>query len=216
MRNRVGAAILAALVLPGVLLAQEIPARRQYGASFGIGLGIAPLGEVGESYGSEIVPGLEYDIRLFTRSPRGTEWNLGVLNDRYEMEPVLDINTRSAFEYTSTSVVVGFSKGEVVRAVPMRFGADLGWRHFDASSSRPNYYTGEVESSGVEGDAAVAAVHYSIEFGNGATKVLPRFRMEMSFPDFGGGDGYSLLHRETDVGFRASMGIGITSAFFRR
>jgi len=36
---------------------------------------------------------------------------------------------------------------------------------------------------------------------------VPRVRIEVDFPDFGGGDGFGRLHPETDLGFRASFGV---------
>jgi hypothetical protein len=208
------AALVGSAIQVGFAEAQQ-PAR-QFGASAALSVAGAPLGEVAESYGLAAVPGAEYDIRLFTRSARGNEWSLGVLSDRYRVRGVAGMPALSEFEYTSTALLVGRYWSERVRGAPLRFGLDLGWRHFAATAARPDVYTGEPQATAVRGDAALVGVLYGVEFTKGATSITPRLRLETSYPDFGGGDGYSALHREHDLGFRASFGVELRQSISRR
>lgn len=206
-----GAFAVLALLLPALAAAQESAPGRRFGASVAVGVAGAPLGQLAESYGTRAIPGLELDIRAVRRAATGHEFSIGVLTDRYRMDHTIDLNTHSLFEHTSVGVVAGRSWFEEVGDVPMRFGLDLGWRRFSTSSSRPDFYTSDLAVSDVRGDAALLAVTYGVELPSGAMTVMPRLRLETSYPDFGGGDGYSALHRDRSLGFRASVGVELKS-----
>lgn len=62
------------------------------------------------------------------------------------------------------------------------------------------------------GHAAVLGWTAGLEIPGRALTTVPRIRLEMNFPDFGGGDGYTLIHPETDLGFKASFGVTLKLA----
>jgi hypothetical protein len=208
------ATLFASAVCVGSASAQD--AGRQFGVSAGLGVAGAPLGEVAASYGLVAIPGAEYDIRLFTRSVRGNEWSIGVLGDQYRVRHVTGMPTPSEFEFSSTALLVGRYWAQHIRGAPVRVGLDLGWRSFTAAGSRPDAYTGEVHPGTVRGGGALLGVAYGVELSPGSSTVTPRLRLETSYPDFGGGDGYSRLHRESDLGFRASVGVELRQSVTRR
>jgi hypothetical protein len=207
-------ACLFGLLGSGFAAAQETG--RHFGASVGAGLAMAPLGDLAGSFGANALPGGEVAVRLYTRSFRGNEWSVGLLSDRYRMHHVADLATRSEFDYQSNALLVGRSWSEHVRGAPLRFGLDAGWRRFDATSTRPDILTADTYTTRVRGDAAVLGVLYGLDLARGTTGIMPRLRLEMSYPDFGGGDGYSGLHRTSDLGFRASFGVELRQGFVRR
>jgi hypothetical protein len=208
-----GAAALAVFGASGA----EAQEAGRFGASGAVGAVGAPLGDIAEGYGLRAIPGAEYDVRLFTRSFRGNEWNLGLLLDSYRIRhDHAGVSTTTEFEYSSRAFVAGRYWSTSAGGAQLRFGVDLGWRHFTASSSRPDAYTGEMRASTVRGDAALFAAVYGVDLIAGATTVTPRLRLETSYPDFGGGDGYSRLHRENDLGFRASVGVEFRRSFSLR
>jgi hypothetical protein len=69
--------------------------------------------------------------------------------------------------------------------------------HVTDRATRSDTYT-----TRVRGDAALLGVLYGLDLSSGTTGIMPRLRLEMSYPDFGGGDSYSRLHRTSDVGLR--------------
>ena len=211
-RRLCGLALFAHLLLPVEADAQAEPERR-FGLAAGIAVGGAPLGEIAERNGTFAIPGKEYEFRALMRSASGAEWSLGFLMDDYRLGQEPDRLTRSQFGYNSTGLIVGYGRSEIQDGVPIHYGVDLGWRQFDVSSSGPNYYTGEAEASRTSGQAALLAVSFGIEIPVEGASLVPRVRFETNYPDFGGGDGYSALHRERDLGFRASVGIGLKTIF---
>jgi hypothetical protein len=207
--------LLQRLLVAALLCAPAVPAhgqdelltRRQYGVSVTRALSLAPLGRMAETYGMTAIPGNEYGVRLVTRSARGSEWTLGVLADEYRLEHRLAGDARAAFEYSSHAVVLERAWTETTGRVPVRYGAEAGWRGFSVDSRHPNAYTDEMEHTDVRGDAALFAVSFGIEVPSYMGTMVPRLRIETNFPDFGGGDGYSRLHRQSGLGFRASFGV---------
>lgn len=213
-RHLCGLALLAVWLVPARAGAQAEPGRR-FGLAAGVAVGGAPLGELAERNGTFAILGKEYELRALMRSASGREWSLGFIMDDYRLDQEPDRLTRSQFDYSSTGLIVGYGRSEIQEGVPMHYGVDLGWRHFDVSSSGPNYYTGEPEASRTSGQAALLAVSFGIEIPLEGASLVPRVRLETNYPDFGGGDGYSALHREHDLGFRASIGIGLKQIFQR-
>lgn len=209
-----GLALLALMLLPPQAIGQAEPGRR-FGLAAGVAVGGAPLGEIAERNGTFAIPGKEYEFRALTRSASGPEWSLGFLMDDYRLNQEIDRLTRSHFDYNSTGLIVGYGRSEMQNGVPIHYGVDIGWRQFDVSSSGPNYYTGEAEASRTSGHAALVAVSWGIELPLESMSLVPRVRIETNYPDFGGGDGYSALHQEHDLGFRASIGIGLKQIFQR-
>lgn len=195
------------LFLPGsAALAQDGDLR--FGALFGGGLSGAPLGSIAERHGLYALPGLEHEARVLLGSG-GHEWSLGGIWDRYRTEQAISPTSTSRFDYRSSGVVLGYSTVRRTGGVPVVYGVDLGWNHFEASSSTPSYYTGEQENSRTAGDAALLNVWYGVEIPMESVTVIPRIRLSTSYPDFGGGDGYSALHRSSDLGFKASVGVSL-------
>ena len=203
------------VLLPAQVVAQPEPGR-QFGLAAGIAVGGAPLGEIAERNGTFAIPGKEYEFRALVRSASGTEWSLGFLMDDYRLDHEIDRFTHSRFDYNSTGLIVGYGRRQVQHGAPIHYGLDLGWRQFDVSSSGPNYYTGEAEASRTNGHAALLAVSWGVEVPLESMSLVPRVRIETNYPDFGGGDGYSALHREHDLGFRASIGIGLKTMVQRQ
>ncbi len=180
----------------------------RFGAIFGAGLSGAPLGEIAERHGTRAVPGRDYEARVFHGSPQH-EWSVGGIWDEYQFHQTIDLNTESRFEYTSASLVLGYSTLMPTGGVPTTFGIDLGVTEFRASSATPSYYTGEPESSRTRGHAILLNLSYGVEIPLKRMSMVPRLRLSTSYPDFGGGDGYSALHRESDLGFKASFGVNV-------
>jgi hypothetical protein len=216
------------VLVPSVLLllgascirAQEAPpsqeASRRWGLQLGYAIAGAPMGEVAGSFGTFLIPGREYELRLVTRSARGSEWSVGIIADEFSMDHVIDIRSRSQFDYESVGLVVGRAWVLSQPVVTTLAGIDAGWRHFRVSSSRPDYYSGERATSRTTGDAGFVAAVSGLELDGWYGIVQPRLRLEANFPDFGGGDGYSMVHRETDVGFRASVGVSVKTFLIGR
>jgi hypothetical protein len=189
--------------------AEEQPADRgkRYGLAVGAALAGSPLGEVAGRYGLYAIPGYEFEVRAFRRSPRGHEWSMAVLWDAFRIDQRWDRTRSQAFDYSSVSLVVGYrsiSNGPGVRLV---HGVDAGWVHFATAADVVSFYTGEPDASKATGHAAVLAVSGGFEIPDGSATLVPQFRVALNFPDFGGGDGYSLLHREADIGLKALIGL---------
>jgi hypothetical protein len=210
--------LLLLLLLPFLLLLSvAAPAAAQNSShSLGVLVGAAvsgsPLGGIAERNGTFAIPGQEYEVRLLLGSARGHEWSVGVLRDSYRLAQAADISTRSHFDYNSTGTVVGYGFTEETGSVPVVYGVDLGWQRFSAASSTPNYYTGEQEDTRTSGDAIVLGVSYGVEIPLQSVSLIPRVRIATNYPDFGGGEGYSGLHRQHDLGFKASFGISVKAA----
>lgn len=208
-----GTGLLMAILLTGQLSAQSGSSGHRFGLAGGIAVSGAPMGEVAERNGTFAIPGTEYEFRLLMRWDEATEWSLGFLMDQFSLGQEIDPFTHSEFDYSSTGVVVGYSRTEPKSGIPIEYRLDLGWRQFDASSSGPNYYTGDSETSRVRGDAALLAVSLGIEIPVQSMWLVPTIRLETNYPDFGGGEGRSALHRESDLGFRLSMGVALKTIF---
>lgn len=198
------------LLIPAIAAAQG--AGRQVGILAGAAISGSPLGEVAERNGTFAIPGQEYEVRLLLSSGRGHEWSLGVLWDSYRLNQTIDISSRSQFDYTSTGTVVGYGFSQHAGSVPVVYGVDLGWMRFRTASSTPNYYTGEQEDTRTRGDAVVLGLSYGVEIPLQSLSLVPRIRIATNYPDFGGGEGYSGLHREHDLGFKASFGMSVKAS----
>lgn len=207
--------VLVALIL--LLLVHPSAEGQSAGRGFGVLVGAAasasPLSETAERNGTYAVPGLEYELRLLLAPRPGREWSVGVLTDSYQLDQTLDIASRSRFDYRSTSIVASYSLTEPVSGVPVVYGVDLGWTGFRATSSGPNYYSGDPEDTRTRGDAVVLGLSYGVEIPLHSVSLIPRLRVTTNYPDFGGGDGYSGLHRERDLGFKASFGVNVKARF---
>lgn len=195
------------MILAAAQVSGQAAGRRQFGIQVGRGLAVAPLGDVAESFGIYAIPGYDYEARLVTRSARGNEWSVGALADEYEIDHIVDSHTRSRFAYSSVALVVARSWTQDLTHLWLQYGFEAGWRRFDAESSRPDVYTGALAESRTSGNAALFAVSFALELPGWYGTLQPRLRLETNFPDFGGGDGFSVVHRETDLGFRASLGL---------
>jgi hypothetical protein len=201
--------LLLLLLVPVRAGAQMESPGRRFGIFAGAAVGGAPLGQIAERNGTFAIPGLEYEVRALLRSAGGNEWSLGLLVDEYRLDQEVDRLTRSRFDYSSTGISMGYGRVEPQKGVPIHYGVELGWRRFEASSARPSVYTGEAEASRASGHAAILAVSYGIEVPLEVVRLVPRLRLETSYPDIGGGDGYSALHTARDLGVRASVGVGL-------
>lgn len=209
-------ALLFLVLLPARAGAQAAGAAfHRFGIAVGAGVGGAPLGEIAERNGTFAIPGKEYELRGLLQVSPGAEWSMGLLVDDYSLDQQIEVVTRSRFDYQSAAVVVAYGRTEMQKNVPIQSRLDVGWRRFEVSSSGPNYYTGEAEASRTSGHSALVAVSLGVAIPLQSMSLVPRVRLETSYPDFGGGDGYSRLHREHDLGFRASLGIGLTRMFGR-
>jgi hypothetical protein len=170
---------------------------------------------VAESYDTRALGGIEYGIRVFRRNAGGAELSAALLRDEFRIDRTAE-GARSASRYDSFAAVAGATWTEPSQRTVARYGLELGWRHYRASSARPSVYTGEPEATRVRGGAALFAVSYGRQNTAGATMIAPRLRLETSYPDLGGGDGYARLHRARDLGFRASAGVELNRILLRR
>lgn len=199
--------VLALLVSPS---AEAQSTGRTIGVLAGAAVSGSPLGELAERNGTYAIPGQEFEVRLLFGSARGREWNVGVLSDRYRIDRAADDPlSQPQFDYTSTGALVGYSVTEPVGAVPVVYGVDLGWTRLRAASSTPNHYTAEQEDSRTQADVLVLGLSYGVEIPLQSISLVPRVRIATNYPDFGGGEGYSALHREHDLGFKASFGVAV-------
>jgi pimeloyl-ACP methyl ester carboxylesterase len=160
--------------------------------------------------------GERFTLHAMDRRGRGRSGDVAPYSIQREAEDVAAV-VRSAGERV---VLLGHSYGGLccLEAALQLSGLrlDLGWRSFTAAGSRPDAYTGEVHPGTVRGGGALLGVAYGVELSPGSSTVTPRLRLETSYPDFGGGDGYSRLHRESDLGFRASVGVELRQSVTRR
>lgn len=201
---------------PAIAQAQGHPGRLTLGVVAGVGVGGSPLSHIAERNGTFAVPGTDWAARVVARTPGGAEWTLGVLGDGYHLDQAIDIDTRSAFDYTSTGLFVGYGVSALEAGlVPVRYGAELGWRWYRVESDGFSYYDGKPLSGSFHGSAFSVAFSAGIEFRLMHVSVMPRVRVETNYPTFGGGDGYSVLHRESDLGIRASLGVDLKTSLFR-
>lgn len=187
---------------------------RKFGISFGTAVSGSPLSEIAERNGTFAIPGQEIEFRLSYGSPRH-ELSLGLLADQYKLDQVVTRGSRSRLEYSSTTALVGYSMTEFVKSVPLVSSVDVGWNRFLVASVTPDYYTGETSDTRTEGNAFVLGLSYGVELPFRSVAVIPRIRITTSYPDFGGGDGYTILHPENDLGFKASFGVNV-KALWRR
>ena len=204
------------LLAPGVATATAQREPAQIGVLAGTALSGSPLGEVGERMGIYAVPGREHEVRLLWIAPNGETWSIGSLWDSYALDHGFDLSSRVAFSYASTTTGLGYSRTREMRGVPVTYGLDLGWLHFRASSSWPSAYTGERTASEARVDAAALGASWGVEIPFRSFTLVPRARIALNYPDFGGGDGYSRLHREHDLGAKTSFGVAVKTTFPRR
>ena len=200
------------LFLPLLLMVEVAgaqPGGREPGLMFVTAMSGSPLSEVAEQNGTYAIPGREQELRLLWVSPRGDGWSVGAIRDSYRLDQVIDISSRSVFTYRSTTASVGYSFARAGGAVPLSYGIDAGWLHYRATSSRPTYYTGEHADTRMRGDAVVLGLSAGVEIPFHSVALVPRLRIATNYPDFGGGEGYSRLHREHDLGLKASAGLGV-------
>jgi hypothetical protein len=180
--------------------------RTRFGFGSGIALSTSPLGEIAERHGTYGIPGHQYEVRLFARTPERGEWSVALLWDDYHVGQQLDLATKYRFDYSSTSLVVGWQSVPDREGLPLVYGLDAGWLRYVTEANSIDYYTSTPYDSRTVGHAAVLGWTAGLEIAGGVMTTVPRIRLEMNFPDFGGGDGYSRLHPETDLGFKASFG----------
>jgi hypothetical protein len=195
-------------LLQSVATAQAQSTAPHFGALFGAGISGSPLSGIAERNGMLAVPGMEYEARIVFGSPQH-EWSLGGIRDQYQLDQTFTISSRSRFDYRSASLILGYSTLAPTRGVPTTFGMDLGLSQFQVSSSTLNYYTAEPEDTDTRGHAVLLNVSYGVEIPLQTVSLVPRLRLSTSYPDFGGGDGYSALHRAHHLGFKASFGVSV-------
>jgi hypothetical protein len=181
----------------------------RYGVSVAGAVVGSPLGQVAQSYGFIAIPGFELDARLRARAYDHSEWSVGVTGDRYVLDMDLQPFGRWQFDYSSIAAVAGRSWLPPRDGAPIRYGIDLGVRYFTVNSTRPEAQTSQPHANSVTGTAALIAVSYAVEVATPRFTYSPRLRLETNYPDFGGGDGHTDLHRTSALGFRASAGIAV-------
>jgi|SRR5690554_137974 hypothetical protein len=214
-RFAIGLSLL--LASPHAVFAQdaEAPARRgglRYGVAVAAAASVSPLGEVAERHGLYGVPGRQVEVRLLARAPNRHVWSLGFILDDFHIGQELDRQTSYAFDYDSWSLVVGYRVARDEDGVGALYGVDAGWIRFAAAASTIDYYSGEPYTSRTASHGALLGLWAGLALPGKRFVTVPRVRLEMNFPDFGGGDGYSVLHRETDVGLKFSVGVAIELA----
>ncbi|HEX7089270.1 MAG TPA: hypothetical protein VF192_04000 [Longimicrobiales bacterium] len=205
------------LASPQALFAQdaEEPARQKgfrYGIAVAAAASVSPLGELAERHGIYGVPGRQYEVRLLARAPNRGVWSLALILDDFHIGQQLDRQTSYTFDYESWSLVAGYRLDLPLGGVRALYGVDAGWINFGARARSIDYYTGEPYASRTDGHGALLASWVGLALPGELFVTVPRVRMEINFPDFGGGDGYSVLHRETDVGLKVSVGLALEFA----
>lgn len=181
--------------------------RTRYGAGFGAAVSSSPLGEIAERHGTYGIPGYQYEVRLFARTPGRGEWSVALLWDNYHVSQQLDLATKYAFNYDSESLVLGWQSVPDQEGLQLVYGMDAGWLRYTTAANSIDYYTSTPFESSTVGHAAVLGFSTGLEIPGASLITVPRIRIETNFPNFGGGDGYSILHPETDLGFKASFGV---------
>ena len=199
-------AAAGATLLVAPVHAQPSTLQPAWGISASGAVAGAPVGQLASRAGTAAVSGAEYGIRVVRRSSAGAEWSVGVVSDSYSVDQESGIDQHFLFDYASTALVAGRTQREEQAGVPVSFSVDVGWRWFEASSTVPSYYTGDTESSRARGSAALLAASLGVDVPLRSALLVPRVRVETNYPDIGGGDGYSGLHRSWRLGFRASVG----------
>jgi hypothetical protein len=208
-----GVVVVMGAMLPMQISAQQDSPSYTFGVAVGGGLSASPLGNIAERHGTFLIPGKDYEVWLTYGAAESGEFSLGMLADRYQVNQEFDSRTYSRFHYSSVGAFAGYSFLGVEGRTPVRYGVDLGWRWFSVESDRPDYYTGEPSVGATKGNALALGVTAGIEVPLDFGTAVPRVRVETNYPSFGGGDGYSELHRASDLGFRASVGIQLKYGF---
>jgi hypothetical protein len=194
-------------------VAEHEKARRtRYGVGFGAAVSTLPNGEIAERHGSYGIPGQLYEVRLFARTPGRGEWSVALLWDDYHIGQQLDRAALYGFDYDSRSLVVGWQSVADQKGLQLVYGLDAGWLRYSSEANSIDYYTSTPYESRTVGHAALLGFSAGLEVPGAILITIPRFRIEMNFPDFGGGDDYSILHPETDLGFKLSFGVGLKLA----
>jgi hypothetical protein len=157
----------------------------------------------------------KYELRALRSTANGKEWSLGIIWDSYRNGVLPAIDSKSYFGYNSSTVSLGYGISLPSGRVNV-YGAELGIMRFSADASTPNFYTAERENTRTTGHAAVLAATYGRSVSVGSLRLIPTLRVATNYPDFGGGDGYSRLHRESDFGFKASFGIRVAAPALRK
>jgi hypothetical protein len=186
---------------------RDAPHRTRFGVGFGAAVSTSPLGEIAERHGTYGIPGQQYEVRFFARTPGRGEWSIALLWDDYHVGQQLDRATSYAFGYDSRSLVIGYQTIPDNEGLRLVYGVDAGWLRYTTEANAIDYYTSEPYDSRTTGHAGLLGLSAGLEIPGKSLIVVPRVRIETNFPDFGGGDGYSILHPETDLGFKASFGV---------
>lgn len=191
---------------------RETAQRTRYGVGFGAAVSTSPLGEIAERHGTYGIPGHQLEVRFFARTVGRGEWSVALLWDDYHVGQQLDLATKYAFDYESRGLVVGYQTVPDGRGLQVVYGVDAGWLHFTTEANSIDYYTSAPFESRAAGNAVLLGISAGVEIPGESMIIVPRVRIETNFPDFGGGDGYSRLHPETDLGFKASFGVALKLA----
>ncbi|MDQ3557169.1 MAG: hypothetical protein M3409_10415 [Gemmatimonadota bacterium] len=206
----------ALLLLGSAVSAQEgaIPPGEERPGRFGVlvtqGVGGSPLGEIAERYETFAIPGTATDVRLLFRPRPTVEWQLGYTQDDFSLGDQIDPAGGRNVRYTSAGFVVGRSTATADLPLRLIQGFDAGVSRFRVAGAAISRFDGERYVSEANGWVFVLGISAGVELPlYRQITVTPGARWALNTPDFGGGDGYSALHRETDVGFKLFFTLGL-------
>lgn len=215
VRNLASAIALGIALLPARVAAAQEPdtvvPREASGVSVWVssGTGFSPLGDVAESYDTFGIAGRGHEVRIGVRSGARHEWQVGYTGDRFRLGDPGRPDQGRRIEYVSHGLSVGRVAADVLGGpgrsgdVRLLSGWELGVSRFRVSGAEFSRYGEGREESETSGTVLLAGYTAGLELPLfRGISMVPHVRTSLNFPDFGGGNGYTTLHRENGLGLK--------------
>lgn len=196
-------------------VADSVPRREGSGISVwvGTGTGYSPLGNVAESYNTFGIPGQSTDVRIGVRSGARHEWLVGYTGDRFRLGDANRPDAGRRIEYVSHGVGVTRLRADSLGSVRLLSGWEVGVSRFRVRGAEFSVYDGEREESETSATTLVVGYTAGLELPlYRRITVVPHLRTTLNFPDFGGANGYTPLHREHTLGIKTFFNLAFRIA----
>jgi hypothetical protein len=205
--NRMTQHLLALAAIFAATTSAEAQPPLRIGVSIGTSVGFSRFGSVAESQEKNAIRGEELELRVLLLDRDNRELSVAGIYETYKSPASQPAHPN--FDHAARGVVFGYGSVRPIRRLSIVNRIDAGWSHLKSNSSGPNHFTGELESSSAAVDVLTLGVSSGIKFPVGAMSFVPRIRISTNYPSLGGGDTYSVVHRETSVGIKAAIGMSI-------